>query len=338
MAKRDEDIERITFSPQHAGRLAVEMVGDNRAHVGEGLRIGIPLIDKTMVPFRAGQLVTVLAYTSQYKSGFMNWLAKQAVKSIQGEEKKIVVKVTWEQSVEEDTLSWLASDADISITKMARGTLDEAEWKLLVGASMRRAVTPLWVVGHSQVEYKSLRKARPRMTMRDVARAMEFIIHDATAEILSPALVVLDYLQRIRADPEDGENRRVQMMEAVNLSKDLGIAYGCPVVLGVQTSRSEQDRNDKIPQLNDGQETSNIEQSSDISFGLWYPIRTEPLMTGGKPTMIGGYMVTKNLLFCRLLKQKLGEASITYALFVDPEKNEIHAMEKPDESRRSQSQ
>jgi replicative DNA helicase len=323
------DVSQIAFSPQQAGRLAVDMVRDNQAHINDGFKIGISSIDTHLVPFRPGQLITVLGYTSNYKSGFMNWIAKQALKTIEPETNKIVIKVTWEQSVEEDTLSWLASDAKISITQMARGLLDEDEWKMLIGASIKRAVTPLWVVGHSQMEYKNQRKARPRMTMRDVARAMEYIIHDVTAETLSPSLVVLDYLQRIRADEQDGDNRRIQMMEAVNLSKDLGIAYGCPVVLGVQTNRAEQDRSDKIPQINDGQETSNIEQSSDVSFGLWYPIRTEAPGSSGKQATVNGYPVTKNLLFCRILKQKLGEASITYALHVDPELNNITAMAKP---------
>lgn len=328
MAKQVTDASQVSFSPQQASRLAVDMIGDNRAHMGEGLKLGIPTVDTHLVPIRAGQLVTVLGYTSNYKSGFMNWMAKQALKTIDPDSSKIVIKVTWEQSVEEDTLSWLAPDANLSITKMARGLLDEAEWKLLISASIRRAVIPLWVVGHSQMEYKNMRKARPRMSMRDVARAMEFIIHDATAETLSPVLVVLDYLQRIRADEQDGDNRRVQMMEAVNLSKDLGIAYGCPVVLGVQTNRAEQGRSDKIPMINDGQETSNIEQSSDVSFGLWYPIRTEEPGRNGQPAVVNGYPVTKNLLFCRLLKQKLGEASITYALHIDPELNIITAMAK----------
>lgn len=309
--------------------MAIDMVRDNQAHMGEGLRIGIPVMDSVLVPFRPGQLVTVLGYTSNYKSGFMNWITKQALKTIPPESSKIVIKVTWEQSVEEDTLSWLASDANLSITQMARGTLDENEWEILTRSSLRRAVTPLWIVGHSQTEYKNMRKARPRMTMRDVARAMEYIIHDVTAETLSPILVVLDYLQRIRADEQDGDTRRVQMMEAVNLSKDLGIAYGCPVLLGVQTNRAAPDRADKVPLINDGQETSNIEQSSDVAFGLWYPIRTETPGVSGKQTNIGGYPVTKNLLFCRILKQKLGDASITYALHVDPELNVITAMSRP---------
>jgi replicative DNA helicase len=113
------------------------------------------------------------------------------------------------------------------------------------------------------------------------------------------------------------------MMEAVNLSKDLAVSYGCPVVLGVQSSREVLNRSDKIPTLQDGQETSNIEQSSDASFGCWYPIKSEK-----EGSNIEGWTVNKNLFFLRLLKQKLGEAPATWALRVDPERRLFANMTK----------
>jgi intein/homing endonuclease len=61
--------------------------------------------------------------------------------------------------------------------------------------------------------------------------------------------------------------------------------------------------------------TSNIEQSSDASFGCWYPIKSEK-----EGNRIEGWTVNKNLFFLRLLKQKLGEAPATWALHVDPER------------------
>ena len=68
---------------------------------------------------------------------------------------------------------------------------------------------------------------------------------------------------------------------------------------------------------------SNIEQSSDKMFGVWYPIKTEE---PGK--MIAGIKVSKNLLIVRLLKQKMGEAPKTFALYVDPEKEFISRRRK----------
>lgn len=317
-ATKERDITTLVFDPQTSSHLAVQMVDDLRKDAGGGVQSGINDLDKILLPFRPGELVTVLGYTSNYKSGFMNWLSKQALKLIDKEksENEFVARVTWEQSVEEDTLSWLAGDANLSITKLARGLVDEKEWKILQKSSIRRAITPMWIIGHSQQENTERRRARPRMTMNDVALALEYICNDATDRKLKPKMIVLDYLQRIRPDVKDGDSKREQMMEAVNRAKDAAIAFGCPVILGVQTGRQVMEREDKTPTIEDGQETSNIEQSSDKMFGVWYPVKTE------KPgSSIHGVQVTKNLLVLRLLKQKLGEAPKTFALFVDPEKN-----------------
>ena len=300
------------------------MIDTLRKDAGGGIRSGIADLDKILLPLRSSELITVLGYTSHYKSGFMNWLSKQAIKTIEPEDvNSVVIRVTWEQSVEEDTISWLAGDASISVSKLARGLIDDAEWNLLSASGTRRAAVPMWIVGHSQQDNKERRRARPRMTMTDVGLAIEMI---ASGELTNGIrknvrMVVLDYLQRIRPDPQDGDTKREQMMEAVNRAKDCSIAYGCPVILGVQVGRQVTDRTDKTPRIDDGQETSNIEQSSDKVFGLWYPIKTEPL-----GSMIDGAKVTKNLLILKLLKQKLGEAPATFALYVDPEKNIIGSL------------
>jgi replicative DNA helicase len=314
--KQKPEVSEIIYHPEKAGKLAVQFVQDLYDHKNEGIPLGLPDVDKILVPLRAGWLVTVIGYTSNLKSTFMDWIGLKALETIPPESNKFVCKVTWEQSVEEDTLGWIASKSNLSVTKMARGLIEEPEWDILRGTATKRAATPLWIIGHSQMEFKAGRRARPRMTMRDVAKGLEYIIHDSTPDIiLEPSLVILDYLQRMRSDPQDGGTRREQMMEAVNLSKDLAVSYGCPVILGVQSSREVLSRGDKIPTLQDGQETSNIEQSSDASFGCWYPIKSEK-----EGNMIDGWRVNKNLFFLRLLKQKLGEAPATWALHVDPER------------------
>ena len=325
MTNKLTDISDITYSPQQASALALKKIDQLRHDTGGGVKTGITDIDAMVLPFRPGELVTVLGCTSHYKSGFMNWLSKQAIKSIKYGSDEIVIRVTWEQSVEEDTLTWLAGDANMSVTSLARGLVDEAEWKKLVNSSVHRAVTPMWIVGHSEIESREKRRARPRMTMTDVGKAIQYIVNEATDVQWRVRMIVLDYLQRIRPDQSDGETKREQMMEAVNRAKDAAISFGCPVVLGVQASRDVQSRNDKFPRIDDGQETSNIEQSSDKMFSLWYPIKTEK-----ENELIDGIKVTKNLLMVRLLKQKLGEAPKTFALYVDPEHNMIGSIQKPE--------
>lgn len=317
-----DDVKSISYSPQQAGRLSLEMIDMLRKDAGGGIPSGIADMDKMLLPFRPGELITVLGFTSNYKSGFMNWLSKQALKSIVPESNEIVIRVTWEQSVEEDTLSWLAGESNLSITNLARGFVDESEWKILQQSAVKRAITPMWIVGHSQKESKERRRTRPRMTMPDVNNAIEYILNDAAAGRFQPRMIVLDYLQRIRPHEKDGSTKREQMMEAVNHSKDMAISFGCPVVLGVQTGRQVLERDNKIPTIEDGQETSNVEQSSDKMFGLWYPIKTESEDKKYFNNDIN-IPITKNLLIVRLLKQKLGEAPKTFRLHVDPERNII---------------
>ena len=178
--KQKQDISTIVYDPQAASKLAVDLVGSLRKDAGGGIKSGIADLDNVLLPFRPGELVTVLGYTSNYKSGFMNWLSKEALKTIDPDGNEFVARVTWEQSVEEDTLSWLAGDAELSVTNLARGLVNEQEWVRLQVSSIHRAVTPMWIIGHSQLERANDKKARPRMTMTDVGLALEFICSDAT--------------------------------------------------------------------------------------------------------------------------------------------------------------
>jgi len=327
MVSKQDNISEIVYRPEAAGKLAVAYVQDLHDHINDGIKLGLPDLDKILIPLRPGWLVTVIGYTSNLKSTFMDWIGLQALDTIKPESNEIVVKVSWEQSIEEDTLAWIASKSKLSITRLARGLIDEPEWDVLKGTATTRAATPLWVMGHSQMEFKTGRRARPRMTMRDVARGLEYIIHDSTPDlILSPKMIILDYLQRMRSDPQDGDSRREQMMESVNLCKDMAVAYGCPVILGVQAGR---DAADRMPTLEDAQETSNIEQSSDVSFGCWYPIKSakEGTMIEGS-SLSGKFPVNKNLFFLRLLKQKLGQSSETFPIYVDPERRLFANMSK----------
>jgi replicative DNA helicase len=307
-------MQELIYSPSEAAALAIQALEDLRQHRGIGIKTGISDLDKILLPLRPGELCTILGYTSWYKSGFMNWLLKATVSQCNSSD--IAIKVTWEDSVEEDTLKWVSSDAGIPIGIMVRG--EELNWDLIMKSYQKRIETPLWLIGHSNSVSSTTGKARPRMTMTDVLQAVNYICDGVTDQKFKPRLIVLDYLQRIRPDGSDGNTKREQMMEAVNKSKDLGIQIGCPVVLGVQAGRSVLERDYKLPRLEDGLETSNIEQSSDKVLSLWYPIKTE---NEGKFIEIDKVTVNEHLLICGVMKQKMGVSPVSLPLYVDPALN-----------------
>jgi len=321
MAYLKPDIKGLIHSPAKVGDLSIQMVETIRQDNGGGVTFGLPQVDgvKKLLPLRPGDLLTVWGYTSFWKSHLMDWWALQEVKRIiaRGNTNDIVIKVTWEQSVEEDTLSWLASASEIPVSKMMHGSLDTEEWKTLEDATLSRQVTPLWLMGHSLMESLQLHRPRPRMTLSEVAECIRIVVNEIAGVRLNPRLIILDYLQRIPPERDNRDSRREYVMENVNLSKDLGIAYGCPVVLGVQVGRQVLDRAEAMPILSDAQESSAIEQTSDKVLGLWYPIKTR---RGG---MVDNISVTPRMLIMELLKQKLGVAPISWILDIDPEKGTV---------------
>jgi hypothetical protein len=78
--------------------------------------------------------------------------------------------------------------------------------------------------------------------------------------------------------------------------------------------------------LEDGQETSNLEQSADKFLSVWMPKNDYPGQMIAAPNG-GEIMVTDNLLILGIMKQKFGKAPLTMYLHVKPETNEIYPME-----------
>jgi replicative DNA helicase len=315
----------IIYDPAQAASLTLQALQEVQAGT-PGLRFGIPDVDNYLLPMRPGDLVVLSGQVSNYKSGTANWITKQALNQIKPDQNEVVVKITWEQSVEEDTLSWIAGNSGLSITAMARGTLGEPEWVVMRQSYAKRLVTPLWIVGHSVKDVQSGKRARPRLCLNDVSQALELICKGATDEEHSIKLIVMDYLQRIRPNPEfTSRPMREQIMEAVNQAKDIGVAFDCPVLLLTQVGRDISDREIKLPRLDDGMESANIEQTADKYLSVWYPIKSEK-----EGVKLGGYPVSVNLLIMGLLKQKMGPAPKTFYLYVDPERNVLGQMTAPD--------
>jgi replicative DNA helicase len=328
------DVTSIIYTPPQAASLTIQMVEALEKAKDQGIPSGIAELDKVMTPMRGGELIVVAGYTSNFKSGTMDYITKNASTLIRREENEVVVKVTWEQSVEEDTLRWLASDTDIPITQLSQGILDDNQWTIIRKSAGKRIQSPMWIMGHSQVEFAKAGKARARMTMNDVFAGIEMIAGGKITNTKHKIrLVALDYLQRMRPDPRDGDGRREQMMEAVNKAKDLAIAFGVPVMLGVQCGRQVLERDDKLPTIDDGQETSNIEQSCQKYLSVWYPIKSEKYGTKIALTSDDGqtttYVTTPNLLIMGLLKQTNGPAPKKFGVFVDPARIKIGTQAAP---------
>jgi replicative DNA helicase len=293
------DITSNIFSPARAKEATWAVISDRIEYPNKGLPTGLTALDNVVLPWRPGQLIGVQGYTSNFKTGLMNNIAyfhaNRLRESNSGNE--IVVRFDWEMSVEEQGVVELARMSQVDATALMKGEIELEDYDRLKKQADDRERLPLWMVGHSSESNEK----RPRMSMKEVAMAMDIIINKFE---MKPILVVLDYLQRIRRLHKD---IRVGHMEIVDDSKDLAIEVGCPVVLGCQSSRKVKLREWRMPRADDAAETANFEQSCDIGFSTWMPKNDYPVGTTKKWGQ-KDYEFTANMLLISMWKQKFGPA------------------------------
>ena len=312
---------KTIFSPQQVSVQATALVEERSRTTDRGIKTGISAVDKILNPHRPGELRVVLGYTSNYKSGLMNYIARHNARLLAegSNPNRVIITVTWEQSVEEQGVTDLAQLAPIDITRMMRGEMRDDDWRKLRAAAVQRGALPWWLIGHSSEG----KVRRPRMSLTDVANALAYLVDE---QCVSPALICLDYLQRIRREGES--DARLQYSDMVDRCKDMALAFGVPVMLGSQASRriKQQSSPWRLPQPDDGQETSNLEQSADSLLSLWMPKQDFPV---NHKIEYGDLhlTVTPNLLVLGIMKQKFGVAPKILPLHVRPEVNEIAGLE-----------
>jgi replicative DNA helicase len=279
---------------------------------------GIPQLDDHYVMFRPRRVNGVLAYTSHGKTSLMNILARNFAPQVKADENEVIVYVSWEDSIEDMTLSYLANVSRINVQSLFSGNLTPNQWDSMMKAATARAQTPLWLIGHS--EQKEAR--RPRLTMTDVWQAMEYIVDKRKKKVRA---VFLDYLQRINREDMRGE-MRAQYMGIMDKVKDLALDFNTCVTIGTQVGRDIKERKWKQPQDNDAQETSNYEQTCDGMISLWIPKKTEKIgdcLIEKKGVDGQAVFVTENLMMMQTLKQKKAKAPVLRAVDFLPETNEI---------------
>ena len=274
-------------------------------------------IDKNFIPAMPGELVFVLGRPGNGKTGFMMRWARERAKQLKeaGQDKRVVVYATFEQSIEEMHAFNVAAEERLSITDMARGEITPAAWKRVLSAGVKRLILPLWFIGHSHERQGK----RPRITIQTLETALDAIRQENGQEI---DFVCVDYLQRI--PPERArDSKTVEVADNVDRLKDLALEVGSPFVVGVQARREVDDREPPIPMMDDGQWSSNIEQAADKIFSLVRPRKYRDEGEMFNKMRVEGHCQ----MLVSLLKQKLGEDNLSHWVYFDPIYNKLDEME-----------
>lgn len=312
-------LSRIFTSTQIA-TMAVESIKDRASGMTYRLMTGVSTLDRILIPFFPGELVSVLARTSNYKTGFMSFLARQFSGQLldmdpDWQKREVVFYVSWETSEEELSAYDIASISGLDATRLWRGEISQDEMLRAVDAGLKRAAQPIWHIGHSLAR----RKQRERLTLPYVHEALMACEDEMGVRVRA---IFLDYLQEI--DPSEGDNLREKTMDSIERSKQLARDMGCPVFLGVQAGRQVDERDFKLPQVQDAQESSRLEQASDKLIALWLPRNHLAI---GELVPKTDWPVTANLLILGLRKQRMAESGQILPLAIDFVHNRIEPMD-----------
>ena len=314
----DTNAEDLIFTPEQASNAGTAYLKGKRDKTALAIPLGLPTLDKTMLPLLPGELISIIARPGGGKTGFMmrwaRWWANQ-ISERANAENHIVVYATWEQSVEELHSFMVAADEQLSVTNMARGEISDDEWSRILRSGVDRILQPLWFIGHSLER----RKKRPAMNVTTLAEALRKI-EDDYGKIID--MVFIDYLQRIPAEGRV-ESKAIATSDILDRLKDGALAFGCPFVVGVQARREVDARDEPVPGLDDGQWTSNCEQSSDKVFSL---VRPRKYRNEGE-RFLGRDVVGSNQMVISILKQKMGMDNVHYWVKFDPIYNRLDELE-----------
>ena len=238
-----------------------------------GLDTGFTDMNKKLGGLHNSDLIILAGRPSMGKTALATSLAFNVAKKMHeadeetmkaGEKPRSVGFFSLEMSAEQLATRILASDTSIASHKLTRGDLTQDEFSQLVDANQRLNRVPFHIDDTPALSIAALR-SRARRLKR---------VHNV-------ALIVVDYLQLVRANTTGGNVNRVQEISEITqglkaIAKELNI----PVIALSQLSRAVEQRDDKRPQLADLRESGSIEQDADQVMFVYreeyYLARKEP--------------------------------------------------------------
>lgn len=328
------DYSSILFTPEAAGVMTADYLRTRRDYKAWGIPFGLRVLDKPTtergkeqefyVPLMPGEVESVIARPGHGKTGTMVARARsraQYLRKNKMDKERAVVYITMEQSVEELNAFNIAADRQLSITKMAMGEITPEEWKQCLEDGINRRYIPIWNIGYSSTTTTK----QIRIDLDGITGALHLIEDQHQKKI---DLVFVDYLQRMPFDR--AESKTIGVSDNLDGLKNLALqTFKAPFIIGAQATRDVDGRMHPgskdlpVPGMDDGQWTSNIEQTSDHVISLVRPRKyCKEGDTFGSQTVTGN-----NQLLVSVLKQKLGASNFARWVFYDPIYNKLDELE-----------
>ena len=273
-----------------------------------GIRIPIHELEDYVAPLLPGQVMAVIAQTSNYKSGFIHWMEDVNARRLTdaGMNEHIIIHVSVEESIEEQAYLGLSVKSGVSVDEIAQGSVQD--WSKLEKASAIIGSIPIYRIGESLARADDM----PNLYISNMIKAIDVIVNGGLLSWKPKvAGIFFDYLQAFPLDPEyrgmdAGSRRRLQVRSDIYRLRQCAAKYRCPVVVAVQAKQTLQGAKPPImiPGQYDGEESSSIAQRSDRVLSLWMPKQTERVGDVIRHGNDQTFTVSENQLWIRVAKQR----------------------------------
>lgn len=227
------------------GFLEIERIFNNKGET-TGVASGFPELDAMTSGFQSGDMVLIAARPSMGKTTFALNLVENA--ALRGG--KNVAVFSLEMSKEQLAYKLLCSQANVDMTKLRNGNLEDKDWENIAKASGPLAAAKIFIDDTAGTSVMDMRSKCRKLKME----------HGID-------MIVIDYLQLMSGS--NPENRQQEVSEISRSIKALAKEMKCPVIALSQLSRGPEQRADHRPMLSDLRESGSIEQDADIVMFLY---------------------------------------------------------------------
>ncbi|GIW40080.1 MAG: replicative DNA helicase [Candidatus Binatia bacterium] len=220
-----------------------------------GVPTGFLDLDRMTAGLQPGDLVVVAGRPSMGKTAFALDVARHAA----AEAQVGVAFFSLEMSKEQLVLRLLCSEARMDHSQVRSGRFPASEFPRLALAAGKLAELPIFIDDTPAMNVLELRAKARRLKRTPEARL---------------GLVVVDYLQLMKASPLEGRKEQNREQEIASISrslKALAKELDVPVLALSQLNRQVEQRSDKRPAVADLRESGAIEQDADVILLLYRP-------------------------------------------------------------------
>jgi replicative DNA helicase len=219
----------------------------DKPEVETGVRTGYVELDAQIGGFQDGDLIVIAGRPSMGKTS----IAMNVVEHASIKQKLAVLVISLEMSVDQLLTRMIGSVGKIRQTNLRTVKLSGDDWTRIAEAGEKIHDTRVDV---QEIGAETI--SQIRLAARRGARKYGGL-----------GLIVVDYLQLLNGDDDDGgrsENRATEVAKISRGLKLLAKELRCPVIALSQLNRQVESRPDKRPMMSDLRESGSVEQDADV--------------------------------------------------------------------------